>query len=59
MQAAAIVGRDVTRQTLLAAEREVNHVVVVKGSEKVYEDLCWLNAAPPTDTARQRATVRP
>ena len=53
MRAAAIVGRDVTRRPLLAAEREVNHVVVVNGSEKVYEDLCRLNAAPPTDTARK------
>jgi hypothetical protein len=35
----------------------MNHVVVVNGSEKVYEDVCRLNAAPPreADRAKRRA----
>jgi hypothetical protein len=31
----------------------MNHVVVVNGSEKVYEEVCRLNVAPPKDTARR------
>jgi hypothetical protein len=30
----------------------MNHVVVVNGSEKFYEDVCRLNAAPPREAAR-------
>lgn len=32
----------------------MNHVVVVNGSEKIYEDLCRLNAAPPKEAVRAK-----
>ena len=35
------------------ARTTMNHVVVVNGSEKVYEDVCRLNVAPPKDAARR------
>ena len=38
------------------ARTTMNHVVVVNGSEKVYEDVCRLNVAPPKDAARRIGT---
>jgi hypothetical protein len=35
----------------------MNHVVVVNGSEKSYEDVCRLNAAPPREIARTRGKI--
>lgn len=32
----------------------MNHVVVVNGSEKIYEDMCRLNAAPPKEAVRAK-----
>jgi hypothetical protein len=32
----------------------MNHVVVVNGSEKIYEDVCRLNAAAPKEAVRAK-----
>jgi hypothetical protein len=36
-------------------DRAKNHVIVVNGSEKVYENIGRLNASPPRETARPPA----